>query len=190
MFSRTHIATITKKFCMDKQRNSNGPRARATAAEILGGNGARQSRVDPKWQPHYDSLIVARAQILERKGHLADSAKEEQPAFSLHMADAGTDEFDRDFALSLMSSEQSALYEVDDALNRIRDGTYGICELTGEEIEQERLAAIPWARLSARAQRELEQSGTVRRRQLARRGSLTESAPSEEEAEEETPTPG
>lgn len=173
---------------MEKQRNSNatGERARVTSAQILGGGARVQSRVNPKWQQHYDSLINTRSQILERKGHFADTAKEEQPAFSLHMADAGTDEFDRDFALSLMSSEQSALYEVDDALNRIRNGTYGVCELTGEEIEPERLAAIPWARFSARAQRELELNGSVRRPQLARRGSLTESAPAEEESEEES----
>src|SRR5689334_14322397 len=130
---------------MDKERNANGAgqRARATAAQILGGgSGQKETRINPKWQRHYEGLLDARTQIITRKGHFADTAKEEQPAFSLHMADAGTDEFDRDFALSLMSSEQSALYEVDEALNRIRAGTYGICEVTGEEIEPERLAAI------------------------------------------------
>src|SRR3954454_22267690 len=116
---------------MDKQRNSNGAsdRAKATAAQILGG-GMERSRVNPKWQRQYETLLDMRGQILRRKEHLADSAKEEQAAFSLHMADAGTDEFDRDFALSLMSSEQAALYEVDQALNRIRNNTYGICEIT------------------------------------------------------------
>jgi len=176
-------------FCMDRQRNQNGAsnRAKATAAQILG-NGLESSRVSQKWQRQYDMLLDLRAQIIRRKGNLADTAREEQPAFSLHMADAGTDEFDRDFALSLMSSEQNALYEVDQALNRIRNGTYGICEVTGQAIEPERLAAIPWARFSAAAQRELELSGGARRTQLARRGSLlaSESA-AEEEGEEEAP---
>ena len=101
---------------MDGNRKSNGAGDRkvATAAQILGGGLVH--RVSPKWQRQYDNLLEMRAQILRRKDSLADSAKEEQPAFSLHMADAGTDEFDRDFALSLMSSEQNALYEVDQAL--------------------------------------------------------------------------
>ena len=166
---------------MEKNRNSN--RARATAAQILGalGNTSRQNgnpRVPAKWQSHHDALLEARAQILQHKGNHADIAKEEQAAFSLHMADAGTDEFDRDFALSLMSSEQNALYEIEQALTRIRNGTYGVCELTGEAIEAERLNAIPWARFSARAQRELEATGSVHRTQFARRGSLTASEPS------------
>lgn len=174
---------------MERERNPNGSgnRARATLAQILGG-GPSANRVSPQWQRQYENLLDMRTQILQRKGNLAETAKEEQPAFSLHMADAGTDEFDRDFALSLMSSEQNALYEVDQALNRIRSGTYGICEITGEPIEPERLAAIPWARFSAQSQRELEQNGVVRRPHLARRGSLAESEPSsEEEGEEETP---
>lgn len=176
---------------MDKQRNSAGAsnRTKATAAQILGG-GLEATRVSPKWKDQYDRLLDMRTQILRRKGNLADTAREEQPAFSLHMADAGTDEFDRDFALSLMSSDQEALYELEQAINRIRNGTYGICELTGEAIEPDRLAAIPWARFSMAAQKELEQSGSVRRTQLAKRGSLTSSESSEEEPEEEAPAAG
>jgi DnaK suppressor protein len=172
---------------MDKERNSAGTsKAKATAAQILGG-GAQNAKISPKWKEQYERLLEMRAQIASRKEHLADTAREEQQAFSLHMADAGTDEFDRDFALSLMSSDQEALYELDQALNRIRSGTYGICELTGEAIEPERLAALPWARFSLKAQRELELSGSVRRTQLAKRGSLTSSESSEEEPEEEAP---
>ena len=140
-----------------------------------------RSRVNPKWQQQYETLLDMRVQILRRKEHLADSAKEEQPAFSLHMADAGTDEFDRDFALSLMSSEQNTLFEIEQALARIRNGTYGVCEITGEQIEAERLAAVPWARFSAKAQLELEASGAVHRTQFGRRGSLTSSEPSASE---------
>jgi DnaK suppressor protein len=166
------------------ERTSNRPRA--TAAQILGGGGTNGSngaqangtfRVPSKWQPHYEALIISRTQILQHKDTHADLAKEEQSAFSLHMADAGTDEFDRDFALSLMSSEQDALFEIEHALTRIRNGTYGVCEITGEQIEAERLLAVPWARFSANAQRELEASGSVRRTQFAQRGSLTASEP-------------
>jgi DnaK suppressor protein len=179
---------------MEKNRNSQ--RTRATAAQILGalGNTTKRDnsngRVPAKWQEHYERLIEARTQLSRHKNGHADMAKEEQAAFSLHMADAGTDEFDRDFALSLMSSEQDSLFEIEQALTRIRNGTYGTCELTGEPIESERLAAVPWARFSANAQRELEQNGSVRRTQLAQRGSLTASEPSaasDDDAEEEAP---
>ncbi|MGC3989400.1 MAG: hypothetical protein QM796_06925 [Chthoniobacteraceae bacterium] len=47
----------------------------------------------------------------------------------MHQADAGSDAYDRDFALSLLSQEQDALYEIDEALKRIDHGTYGVCEM-------------------------------------------------------------
>lgn len=163
--------------------NQNGPRAKATTLQILGGV-HHAPRIDPKWRPHYELLIELRAQLGQRKGGLNEIAKEEQQAFSLHMADAGTDEFDRDFALSLISSDQNALYEIEEALSRIRNGTYGICEITREPIEAERLLAIPWTRFSAVAQRELEDSGEVGRTRLAARGSWAEPSTNDEESGE------
>lgn len=74
------------------------------------------------------------------------------------MADAGTDTFDRDFALSLVSSEQEALTEIDAAIKRIMDGTYGVCEVTGKPIAKERLLAVPFTRYSAEAQKEIEKN--------------------------------
>ena len=74
------------------------------------------------------------------------------------MADAGTDTFDRDFALSLVSNEQEALSEVEAAIKRVHAGTYGICELTGKPISRDRLLAVPFTRYSAEAQKELEKT--------------------------------
>ncbi len=74
------------------------------------------------------------------------------------MADAGTDTFDRDFALSLVSSEQEALSEIEAAIKRIRDGTYGICEITAKPISKERLLAVPFTRYSAEAQKQIERN--------------------------------
>jgi RNA polymerase-binding transcription factor DksA len=74
------------------------------------------------------------------------------------MADAGTDTFDRDFALSLVSSEQEALSEIEAAIKRVYDGTYGICEHTGKPIAKERLLAVPFTRHSAQAQMEMEKN--------------------------------
>lgn len=76
--------------------------------------------------------------------------------YGMHMADQGTDNFDRDLALNLVSNEQELIYEIDEALHRITSNTYGVCELTGKNIEVERLKAIPYARYCREAQEEME----------------------------------
>ncbi|MCH8528171.1 MAG: TraR/DksA C4-type zinc finger protein [Kiritimatiellae bacterium] len=85
---------------------------------------------------------------------------------SQHSADHGTDNFDREFALSLASTEQDVLYEVDEALQRIEEGTYGVCEMTGVYIEKARLEVIPYTRYSVQAQAKMEQ-GRARYRPFA-----------------------
>lgn len=79
-------------------------------------------------------------------------------AFGMHQADAGSDAYDRDFALSLLGKEQDALYEINEALKRIETGTYGLCEGTGVKIPEERLEAMPFARFSVAYQEKLERS--------------------------------
>jgi len=79
-------------------------------------------------------------------------------AFGMHQADAGSDAYDRDFALSLLGKEQDALYEINEALKRIETGTYGLCEGTGVMIPEERLEAMPFARFSVTYQEKLERS--------------------------------
>ena len=84
----------------------------------------------------------------------------------MHMGDAGSDAYDRDFALSLLSKEQDALYEINDALKRIDLGSYGICEMTSKPINEERLEALPFARYTREAQEAIErdqQGGRNRR---------------------------
>jgi RNA polymerase-binding transcription factor DksA len=92
--------------------------------------------------------------------------------YSLHMADSGTDNFDRDFALNLLSSDQDAIYEIEEALKRIEKNTYGICELTGKTIPKARLTAIPWTRFTVEAQAQLEREGALRQRRLGSLGSI------------------
>ena len=69
-----------------------------------------------------------------------------------HTGDAGSDAYDRDFALNMLSKEQDALYEIDAALRRIESGQYGICEMSGQRIPNARLEAIPFARLTVTCQ--------------------------------------
>ena len=80
----------------------------------------------------------------------------EASAFGMHQADAGSDAYDRDFALSLLSQEQDALYEIDEALKRIELGTYGVCEMSTKQIPKARLEAIPFARFTVECQSQLE----------------------------------
>jgi DnaK suppressor protein len=65
----------------------------------------------------------------------------------LHMADQGTDSFEQDITLGLMETEGDELQEIDEALDRIKEGTYGICELCHKAVPKGRLQAIPYARL-------------------------------------------
>jgi RNA polymerase-binding transcription factor DksA len=168
--------------CMSRKDNQsrNGTKRKASTLEILGAlNG--QAKIDPRWRKHHDILVSLRDTMLRRKGDLAETARQEQPGYSLHMADAGTDQYDMDFALSMISSDQNSIYEIEEALNRIRTGRYGICEVTGNPIEPERLEAIPWTRFSMEAQRQLEAHGSIERAKLGVRHSVTEGESAREE---------
>jgi RNA polymerase-binding transcription factor DksA len=79
-----------------------------------------------------------------------------ESAFGMHQADAGSDAYDRDFALSLLAKEQDAIYEINEALTRIDAGTYGICEMSGETIFEERLEALPFTRFTVACQARIE----------------------------------
>ncbi|MCU0750056.1 MAG: TraR/DksA family transcriptional regulator [Akkermansiaceae bacterium] len=80
-----------------------------------------------------------------------------------HQGDAGSDAYDRDFALSVLAKEQDALYEIEKALRRIQSGSYGICEISSRKIPQARLEAIPFARLTVECQAQWEKEYGKRR---------------------------
>jgi len=116
------------------------------------------------WGRYVKLLLDLRDRLLDEiEFHAGDNLKRSQKdaagdlsAYSFHMADAGTDNFDRDFALSMVSNEQEALYEIDDALKRLENGNYGTCEVCGKPIPKKRLNAIPWARLTVDCQDKME----------------------------------
>lgn len=85
-------------------------------------------------------------------------------AFGQHMGDAGSDAYEKDFALSLLSQEQDSLNEIEDALQRIEEGTYGTCEKSGKIIVKARLEALPWARYTVECQAEMEKAMKGKRR--------------------------
>jgi len=80
-----------------------------------------------------------------------------------HQGDAGSDAYDRDFALSVLAKEQDALYEIEQALRRIKSGTYGVCEISELKIPIARLEAIPFARLTVECQGQWEKEYGNRR---------------------------
>ena len=178
----------------------------ATAASILGHsiakpgvmrakNGALPVKVKTEWQAYYATLMDLRERLVSQMNGLAKESAEEMAGYSLHMADSGTDNFDRDFALSLLSSDQDAMYEIEEALKRIEKNTFGICELTGKSIPKARLEAIPWTRFTVEAQAQLERDGALRQRRLGALGSVdsvgssdSDSAGGDEEEPEEKTT--
>ena len=167
----------------------------ATAASILGNTGksgpANGKKIKPEWQKFYQNLLDLRDRLLNQMSGLAKESAEEMSSYSLHMADSGTDNFDRDFALSLLSSDQDAIYEIEEALKRIERGTYGVCELTAKQIPKARLEAIPWTRFTVEAQAQLEKEGALRSRKLGALGTVDSAGGSEpdddDDAVEEKP---
>ena len=104
----------------------------------------------------------------------------------MHMGDAGSDAYERDFALSLLSKEQDALYEINEALRRVDLKTYGYCEMTGKKINEERLEALPFTRFTREAQELIEQSNMGNRsRRAPARSVFNLDDESEEESDEE-----
>jgi DnaK suppressor protein len=110
----------------------------------------------------------------------------EASAFGMHQADAGSDAYDRDFALSLLSQEQDALYEIEEALKRIDLGAYGVCEMSGKPISHARLEALPFARYTVECQSQIEKQGKVTRARVPVTSlfGLTDEEPAENEEEE------
>ncbi len=112
---------------------------------------------------------------------LAKESTEQLDGYSLHMADSGTDNYDRDFALGMLSSDQDSLHEIDEALKRIETDTYGVCEWTGKPIPKARLNAIPWTRFTVEAQAQLERDGMLHNKRLGNLGSVGSSGLAEVE---------
>ncbi len=78
-----------------------------------------------------------------------------------NFADLGSDNFEQDFMIGLIENSEETLREIDSAIQRIDDGTYGVCEEGNHPVGKNRLKVIPWARLCIECQRksELETKG-------------------------------
>jgi RNA polymerase-binding transcription factor DksA len=122
----------------------------------------RLSKADLK---HFEERLRQEyARIMREMGHIEDTLLKVNPndaggdtgAYSFHMADAGTDSMEREKAFDLASKEGKLLREIKDALVRMYNGTYGICEVSNKPISRTRLEALPWARLCIEEQEKYE----------------------------------
>lgn len=112
-----------------------------------------------------EMLLEKRREILKNVSEIEQEALKKSrldatgdlSSMPIHMADLGTDNYEQEFVLGLMDSERKLLHEIDDALQRMEEGTYGICEGTGKFIPKARLRAQPWARYCVEYARKLEQ---------------------------------
>lgn len=108
-------------------------------------------------------LLDRRAVLAGDVNHLEEGAlrKTKDDAATLdisNFADLGTDNFEQDFMIGLIENSEETLREIDAALQRIEDGTFGVCEESGHPIGKNRLRVIPWARLCIECQRKVEQA--------------------------------
>ena len=177
------------------RRSPKSRRQTIESPAVLLGLNHRERKLDPFIRKQKEKLLQLRDAMVDSmagvaQGTLRSRAEgSEASAFGMHQADAGSDAYDRDFALSLLSQEQDALYEIDEALKRIELGTYGKCEMSGKSIPRARLEAIPFARFTVECQSQLEkQSKASRVRQsVTSLFGLTEEETREGEEEEATP---
>ena len=162
--AKTKVAT-TKAKLKAAVAKAGTPRAEKRVVEV------EEPREPKKLKLSKDDAAKYKALLLDLRDHLIDGvsflttdnlkrsnrdASGELSGYSLHMADAGTDNFDREFALSIVSSEQEALYEIEEALKRLEHSTYGLCEMCEKSIRKERLEAVPFARLCVHCQSGIE----------------------------------
>jgi len=103
-------------------------------------------------------LEELRAQMMNLVKGASEDVKtpEEKKGYSQHQADQGTDDFSRTISLEVTSKEFNILRQIERALEKIDENTYGICDITGEEIPLARLEAIPYATMTVKAQEKLE----------------------------------
>jgi DnaK suppressor protein len=107
-----------------------------------------------------------RKKLLELKKQLAETlagtsqevkTPDSATGYSQHQADQGTDEFDRSITLEVTGQELSIMKQIDHALERMDEGLYGVCEVTGDPIPKARLDAMPYATKTVKAQAQLEE---------------------------------
>lgn len=114
-------------------------------------------------------LITERAKLAGEIKNIAQEtskspreASGDLSAYTVHMADMAADTYERELSMNIVSSEQQILYQIDDALKRLDDGSYGVCQQCNQPITMSRLKAVPYASHCIECQRAKEQKNKQR----------------------------
>ena len=167
--AKTGMAKNAVSQTVNKPTSSpKNPVAAASIFDILGFNPVdapsfekhQEKEIPRKWKKYYNLLVDLRKHHSKGAENISEevlkrSAKEDSgdlSSYGQHLADAGSESFERDMAYNLLSNEKEMIAEIDAAIERIKNGTYGICEVTGEPIPESRLEAIPFTRCTKRGQ--------------------------------------
>lgn len=156
------VRTIsTKNLNLGSKKKSKVSKAQETTEVLVKKTEAVKSKLAQKTVDEFREILLAkRAELIGDLTTIEAGALRSDGSGSsgvpIHMADLGSDTFDQDFALGLAESERTRLKEIDEALQRIEDGTYGVCQMTGKPIPRARLLAKPWAKYTIEAARQAE----------------------------------
>jgi DnaK suppressor protein len=160
-----------------KKEKAPAPKAKKSAGILnqsrqpVKKSATKSAKVEPLTQQDFEHfrqlLLEKRAELLGDVNSIESEALKKSrldaagdlSSMPIHMADLGTDNFEQEFSLGLMASERKILSEINAALKRIEDGTFGICEGTGEPISRIRLEANPWARYTIEYASHMEKGG-------------------------------
>lgn len=155
---------------------------------------AKSHHLDPWLKRQQSRLLALKDTLLDtmagmtRDNLRSDGGGSEISAHGLHQADAGSDAYDRDFALTILSKDKDSLLKIDDALKRLERGEYGICEMSNKPIPKARLEALPFARYTVECQQEMERKQRFSnvRQPIARLFESVDEGSDEESDEEST----
>jgi DnaK suppressor protein len=156
------VRMISTKGAATVRKTRAKPEAQAqssTAAQVAK---PVKSRLQKKDLDEFRSLLLSkRSQLVGDLNAHEDQALQASGGdlshMPIHMADIGTDTYDQDFMLGLAAKDRELIREIDDALRRIDDGSYGVCQFSGKPIPKARLHAKPWAKHTVEAARQFEQ---------------------------------
>jgi DnaK suppressor protein len=141
------------------QSGPNAPKAQQAGIDIASLKG--KTPFSKKELEHYRSILVRkRAELVGDVENMEGQAlKDSSGSLSnvpQHAAEGGSDAYDQSLSLDIAEVDRKLIREIDDALRRIEDNSFGLCEQTGKHISKDRLEELPWARLSIEAARERE----------------------------------
>jgi DnaK suppressor protein len=152
----------------------------------------KTNKLTKKQLDHYKVLLLEKMkEILGDVCHIEENVFQgggELSSMPVHLADLGTDSYEQEFSLGLMAEERKTLVEIQQALIRIQNGTFGFCEGLGKPIEENRLEAIPWTRYSLEYAKLIESGKAPQNDNFRRRPIDIQREGDEDENEDETDT--